>query len=59
MTALVDLQVIDGLGLPYAAGAEAALLDGVLDPVFNLAWQALDGVTGRHQSSWLCGRPSE
>jgi hypothetical protein len=35
----VDVQLIDGLGLPYAAGAEAGLLDLALDPVFNNAWQ--------------------
>src|SRR5260370_20445406 len=43
MTAFVDVQLIDGLGLPYAPGAEAALLDPGLDPVFNDAWQALVG----------------
>ncbi|SEF12728.1 Subtilase family protein [Rhizobiales bacterium GAS191] len=43
MTASVDLQLIDGLGLSYAPGAEAALLDPSLDPVFNDAWQALVG----------------
>ena len=32
MTTRVDVQLIEGLGLPYAAGAEAALLDGALDP---------------------------
>jgi hypothetical protein len=49
MTALVDLQLIEGLGLPYAPGAEAALADASLDPIFNEAWQALvavfDGLT--------------
>ena len=35
----VDVQLIDGLGLPYAAGAEAGLLDLALDPIFNIAWQ--------------------
>src|SRR5215472_7272745 len=41
MTAFVDVQLIDGLGLPYAPGAEAALLDPALDPAFNDAWQGL------------------
>jgi hypothetical protein len=36
----VDVQLIEGLGLPYASGAEAALLDVSLDPIFNDAWQA-------------------
>jgi hypothetical protein len=40
MTAFVDVQLIEGLGLPYAPGAEAALLDPALDPIFNDAWQA-------------------
>ena len=40
MTAFVDVQLIEGLGLPYAPGAEAALLDAALDPIFNDAWQA-------------------
>lgn len=35
----VDLQLIDGLGLPYAPVAEAGLLDPALDPTFNIAWQ--------------------
>ena len=35
----VDLQLIDGLGLPYAPVAEAGLLDPALDPIFNIAWQ--------------------
>ena len=39
MATHVDLQLIDGLGLPYAAGAEAGLLDGTLDPIFTQAWQ--------------------
>ena len=39
MATRVDVQLIEGLGLPYAAGAEAALLDGALDPLFNTAWQ--------------------
>lgn len=37
--ARVDVQLIDGLGLPYVTGAEAALVDPQLDPVFNIAWQ--------------------
>lgn len=41
MAAFVDLQVIEGLALPYAPGAEAALLDDALDPLFNAGWQAL------------------
>ena len=40
MTARVDLQLIDGLGMSYAPGAEARLLDADLDPAFNDAWQA-------------------
>jgi hypothetical protein len=40
MTSRVDVQLIDGLGLPYETGAEAGLLDAALDPVFNAAWQA-------------------
>lgn len=35
----VDLQLIDGLGLPYAPVAEAGFLDPSLDPVFDIAWQ--------------------
>ncbi|MCC7125203.1 MAG: serine protease, partial [Acidobacteria bacterium] len=35
----VDLQLIAGLGLPYEAGAESALLDPRLNPIFDLAWQ--------------------
>ncbi len=35
----VDLQLIDGLGLPYAPVAEAGFLDPWLDPVFDIAWQ--------------------
>src|SRR5437773_6797606 len=38
--ATIDVQLIDGLGLPYAPGAEAALLDPNLAPEFNDAWQA-------------------
>ncbi|MDM0109871.1 S8 family serine peptidase [Variovorax sp. J22R24] len=40
MATLVDVQLIEGLGLPYAPGAETNLLDGALDPLFNTAWQA-------------------
>ena len=40
MTSVVDVQLIEGLGLPYAPGAEAGLLDAALDPIFNDAWQA-------------------
>ena len=40
MTTIVDVQLIEGLGLPYAPGAEAGLLDAALDPIFNDAWQA-------------------
>lgn len=40
MTSRVDVQLIDGLNLPYEPGAEAGLLDATLDPVFNDAWQA-------------------
>src|SRR5262249_33154220 len=36
--AFVDVELIDGLGLPYAAGAEAALSDAALDPAFALTW---------------------
>src|SRR5690242_1366143 len=36
--AFVDVQLIDGLGLPYAAGAETALSDAALDPAFALTW---------------------
>lgn len=41
MTAFIDLELIDGLGLPYVAGAETALKDAPLDPMFDDAWQAL------------------
>jgi hypothetical protein len=41
MMAFVDVQVIEGLGLPYVPGAEAALADPALDPLFDAAWQAL------------------
>jgi hypothetical protein len=40
MTAFIDVQLIEGLGLPYVEGAEAALLDAGFDPIFNDAWQA-------------------
>lgn len=36
----IDVRLIEGLGLPYVAGAEAALDDPPLDPVFALAWQS-------------------
>ncbi|MEO8774890.1 MAG: serine protease, partial [Candidatus Nanopelagicales bacterium] len=39
--ALIDVRVSDGLALPYAAGAEAALSDDRLDPALTTAWQAL------------------
>ncbi|AUT74005.1 S8 family serine peptidase [Paraburkholderia hospita] len=39
--AFVDVQLIDGLGLPYIAGAEAGLADPQLDPLFDAAWQGL------------------
>lgn len=35
----VDLQLIDGLGLPYAPGAEVGFRDTALDPSFDAAWQ--------------------
>ena len=38
--ATIDVQLIEGLGLPYAPGAEAGLLDASLAPEFNDAWQA-------------------
>jgi hypothetical protein len=44
MTAFVDVQLIDGLGLPYAPGAEAGLLDPALNPLFNNGWQAVVAV---------------
>ena len=40
LMALVDVQVIEGLALPYVPGAEAGLADPGLDPLFNAAWQA-------------------
>ena len=39
--AFVDVQLIDGLGLPYIAGAETGLADPQLDPLFDAAWQGL------------------
>ena len=41
MTAFVDVRLIDGLILPYVAGAESALADVDLDPAFAAAWQGL------------------
>jgi Subtilase family len=41
MMAFVDVQLIEGLALPYVAGAETALADPALDPMFDAAWQAL------------------
>jgi hypothetical protein len=38
--ALVNVQLIEGLALPYTPGAEAGLLDASLAPEFNDAWQA-------------------
>src|SRR5215471_13365312 len=38
--AIIDVQLIEGLGLPYAPGAESGLLDASLDPLFNDTWQA-------------------
>ncbi|MFL5607680.1 MAG: S8 family serine peptidase, partial [Gemmatimonadaceae bacterium] len=40
MTAFIDVQIIDGLNLPYVIGAESALKDARLDPVFDDTWQA-------------------
>src|SRR6202022_1928819 len=40
MTTVVEVQLVEGLGLPYAPDAEAGLLDAALDPIFNGAWQA-------------------
>jgi Subtilase family len=39
--AFVDVQMMEGLALPYVPGAEAALADAALDPMFNAAWQGL------------------
>jgi hypothetical protein len=36
----VDVQMIQGLGLPYIPGAEIGLLDRELNPLFADAWQA-------------------
>jgi hypothetical protein len=41
VTAFIDMQLIDGLGLPYVLGAETALQDVRLDPLFDDAWQAM------------------
>lgn len=41
MSEFVDVRMVDGLALPYLAGAEAALADADLDPIFDAAWQAL------------------
>jgi hypothetical protein len=38
--AFVDVQLIEGLALPYVTGAESGLLDSSLAPEFNDAWQA-------------------
>jgi hypothetical protein len=43
MTEFVDLRVVDGLSLPYEAGAEAALAADDLDPTFATAWADLLG----------------
>lgn len=40
MTKVVEVELIEGLVLPYAPGAEAGLLDARLNPVFNDTWQA-------------------
>ncbi len=37
--AIIDLEVIEGLGLPYIAGAESSLADPILAPLFNETWQ--------------------
>ena len=39
--AFVDVQIIDGLALPYLLGAESGLSDPALDPSFLTAWQGL------------------
>ena len=44
MTAFVDVRLIDGLILPYVAGAESALADVDLDPAVAAAWQGLLGL---------------
>jgi len=41
MTAFVDVRLIEGLGLPYAPGAEVGLRDSALDTLFNDTWQAV------------------
>jgi len=40
MTTIVEVQLVEGLGLPYTAGAEVGFLDAALDPIFDVAWQA-------------------
>ncbi len=37
----IDVQVIEGLALPYEIGAEAALADPTLNPALDEAWQLL------------------
>ncbi len=37
---IVDVQLIEGLGLPYLPGAESGLQDPGLSPLFNDTWQA-------------------
>ena len=41
MTVVVDVCLVEGLALPYVSGAEAALSDPQLDPVFATAWAGL------------------
>jgi subtilisin family serine protease len=41
MTAFVDVELIEGLALPYVAGAESALADPALDPLFQDSWEWL------------------
>jgi hypothetical protein len=41
MSAFVDVQLVEGLALPYAPGAEAALADNGLDPLFGDWWEWL------------------
>jgi hypothetical protein len=41
MTAFVDVCLIEGLALPYVAGAETALAGTGLDPAFEAGWQAV------------------
>lgn len=40
MTTIVEVQLVEGLGLPYTAGAEVGFADAALDPIFDAAWQA-------------------